>query len=275
MRKAMIADMRYWLETAKLDGFRCDVAWGVPGDFFAEARASLAKVKPDLFWLAEAEGPELHKNFDMTYGWEMHHLLNELAQNKQPTSKLDEYFAKEERTYPRDAYRMYFTSNHDENSWNGSEFERMGENHVPAYILSATVEESMPLLYSGQEVSMHKRLRFFMKDTVEWNGAPLSDFYHRVFELKHSQAALTNGAAGGVQTRLQSRGNDSVYAFSRTKGTNTVLVAVNFGKGAVRLPYANFTQGGAYTDWFSRKKTSLGAAGEIEIPAHGYRVFVK
>ena len=275
MRKAMIADMKYWLQTANLDGFRCDVAWGVPGEFFEAARTELGKVKPGLFWLAEAEGPELHKEFDMTYGWEYHHLLNELAQNKQPTSKLDEYLAKEERTYPRDAYRMYFTSNHDENSWNGSEFERMGENPLPAYVLSATIEESMPLLYSGQEVSMKKRLRFFDKDTVEWNGPSLAEFYRTVFALKHSQDALENGAAGGKQTKLATNGNDSTYAFSRTKGKNTVVVAVNFGKGPVTLSYSQFANSGSYIDWFTKKKTALGATGTIDVPAHGYRVLVK
>ena len=275
MRKAMIADMRYWLTTANIDGFRCDVAWGVPADFFADARRALAKTKAGLFWLAEAEGPELHKNFDMTYGWEFHHLLNELTQGKKPTSQLDTYFAKEARTYPRNAYRMYFTSNHDENSWNGSEFERMGVNHLPAYILSATVTESMPLLYSGQEASMHKRLRFFEKDTVDWQGASLAEFYHRVFALKHSQAALSNGSAGGAQSKLQSNAGDSVYAFSRTRGRNTVLVAVNFGNASATVTYDNFGRAGAYRDWFAGKSVTLPASGTLDVPAHGYRVLVR
>jgi glycosidase len=173
MRQAMVAGMRWWLDTMGVDGFRCDVAGGVPNDFWAEARRALRTSRPDLFMLAEAESPSMHATFDMTYGWELHHLLNDIAQGKKGTSALDAYFAKQERTYPPDAYRMYFTSNHDENSWSGTEFERMGANHLVAFVVSATAESSMPLLYTGQEVSMRKRLRFFDKDTVDWSGPSL------------------------------------------------------------------------------------------------------
>lgn len=275
MRKAMLADMKYWLDTAHIDGFRCDVAGGPPADFWIDARRLLATVHPGLFMLAEAEGPQFYPSFDMTYGWEFHHLLNELAQKKQPTSALDTYFAKQDKTYPADAYRMYFTSNHDENSWNGSEFERMGENHLPAYILSATIRSGMPLLYSGQEVSLKKRLRFFEKDTVDWNGPSLASFYTTVFRLKHSQAALANGSWGGVQTVLDTDGGDRVYAFSRTRGKNTVLVAVNFSDANARASYTGFARPGAYRDWFAKSSSILGATGRIDIPAHGYRVLVR
>ena len=113
---------------------------------------------------------------------------------------------------------MYFTSNHDENSWNGTEFERMGANHLPAFVLSATAQNSMPLLYTGQEVSLKKRLRFFEKDTVDWSGPSLASFYRAMFDLKHPQPALANGAWGGAQTALETDGGDRVYAFTRTRG---------------------------------------------------------
>ena len=185
LRRAMLADMRWWLDNTGIDGFRCDVAGGVPADFWTDARRALSQVRPDLFMLAEAEDPRMHPAFDMTYGWELHHLLNDIAQGKKNTAALADYFSKDERTYGRNAYRMYFTSNHDENSWNGTEFERMSANHLPAFVLAATAQSSMPLLYTGQEVSMKKRLRFFEKDTVDWNGPSLASFYRAMFELKH------------------------------------------------------------------------------------------
>jgi glycosidase len=275
MRRAMIADMRWWLDSMHVDGFRCDVAGGVPMDFWVEARRELRTARPDLFMLAEAESPESHRAFDMTYGWELHHLLNEIAQGKKSTAELDAYFAGQERTYPASAYRMYFTSNHDENSWSGSEFERMGENHVPAFVLAATVERSMPLLYTGQEASMRKRLRFFDKDTVDWQGPLLVDFYRLLFDLKHANRALWNGAYGGRQFKLHTTGDDYVYAFTRTRGENTVLVAVNFGDVPTRVLYTGLARPGDYTDWFSRSKIPLAAGGHLEIPAHGYRVLVR
>ncbi|HEX8243762.1 MAG TPA: alpha-amylase family glycosyl hydrolase [Longimicrobium sp.] len=275
MRQAMIGEMRWWLTRMNIDGFRCDVAGGVPMDFWRDARAALTAARPDLFLLAEAESPEMHTAFDMTYGWELHHLLNEIVQGKKTTAELDRYFARQDSAYGRGAYRMYFTSNHDENSWNGTEFERMGANHQAAFVLSATAQNGMPLLYTGQEASLRKRLRFFEKDTVDWNGPSLADFYGAMFALKHAQPALANGAWGGRQTALRTDGGGRVYAFTRTQGTNTVLVAVNFGDAPVRATYRALPRPGAYTDWFSKRPVRLAASGSLDVPAHGWRVLVR
>jgi glycosidase len=275
MRRAMIGEMRWWLTEMGIDGFRADVAGGVPMDFWMQARQALTAVRPDIFLLAEAESPAMHSAFHMTYGWELHHLLNEIAQGKKGMAELDAYFARQNAAYGPGAYRMYFTSNHDENSWAGTEFERMGANHLPSFVLAATVQNSMPLLYTGQEVSMNKRLRFFDKDTVDWSGPSLAPFYTAMLDLKERNPALWNGPWGGAQTTLRTGGGDRVYAYTRTRGANTVLVAVNFGDAPVSASYQGLGQAGAYTDWFSRASVSLGAAGSLDIPAHGYRVLVK
>jgi glycosidase len=259
----------------RVDGFRFDVAGGVPRDFWLELRSALRAVRPDLFFLAEAEGPQYHEWADMTYGWELHHLLNEVAQGKKQTAELDRYFARQDSLYPPDAYRMYFTSNHDENSWQGTEFERMGANHVPAFVLAATVARGMPLLYTGQEASFDRRLRFFDKDTVDWSGASLADFYRAMFELKATQPALANGAAGGPQQRLRTDGGGRTYAYTRTQGANTVLVALNFGDRPATLAYEGLAAAGDYTDWMTKARVALGASGRLEVPAHGYRVLVR
>jgi alpha-amylase len=275
MRQTMISEMKWWIDRMGIDGFRCDVAGGVPMDFWTEARTALKAARPDLFLLAEAEDPKFHAAFDMTYGWELHHLLNAIAKGKQPATALDAYFAKDNKLYGRDAYRLYFTSNHDENSWQGSELERMGANHTPAFVLAATVQGSMPLLYTGQEVSMRKRLRFFEKDTVDWSGVSLAPFYASIFELKHKQAALANGPWGGAQTALETDGGNRVYAFTRTRDANTVLVAVNFGDAPANVGYSLFAHPGSYTDWFSKAPVELAANGKLMIPAHGYRVLAR
>jgi glycosidase len=133
----------------------------------------------------------------------------------------------------------------------------------------------MPLLYTGQEVSMKKRLRFFEKDTVDWNGPSLADFYKAVFELKHTQPALANGPWGGPQSELLTNGGKRVYAYTRTRDTNTVLVAVNFDNAPATVTYRRLTNAGAYTDWFSKNPTTLADTGRIEIPPNGYRVLVR
>ena len=122
---------------------------------------------------------------------------------------------------------------------------------------------------------MNKRLRFFEKDTVDWKGPSLANFYRAMFELKEQQEALDNGAWGGDQVPLKNNGGDRIYAFTRTKGASTVLVMVNFADTAARVSYAGLPVTGDYTDWFSKAAVPLGAAGRIAVPAHGYRVLVK
>ena len=275
MRKAMVADMRWWLDVMKVDGFRCDFATGVPMDFWVDARRQLAAARPDVFLLAESESPALGDAFDMSYGWELHHLLNAIAQGKKNTPEIDAYLQRQKRAYRAHDFRLYFTSNHDENSWNGTEFERMGANHLPAFVVAATVRGSMPLLYTGQEASLGKRLRFFEKDTVDWTGPSLADFYRSVFELRHAEAALANGAWGGAQSPLATDGGNRVYAFTRTRDASTVVVVVNFGDAAATVSYKGLGQPGDYTDWFTKSAVSLAAAGRMDVPAHGYRILVR
>ena len=272
--RAMTSAMRWWVLNTGIDGFRQDHADGPPKAFWDFARASIDSVRRGMFWLAESEDPRLHSDFEATYGWELHHLLNDVAEGKKTTAELDAYFAKEEQRFPQAAYRMYFTSNHDENSWAGTEFERMGDNFRAAFVVCATAEQSFPLLYTGQEASMHKRLRFFEKDTVDWSDTSAAGFYRALFRLKHRDTVLWNGGWGGTQRKLETDGGDRVYAFTRSRGAHTVLVAVNFGDTPARVAYTGLSKSGRFTDWFDRTTVKLGASGTLDIPAHGYRVLV-
>ena len=272
--RAMTSAMRWWVTNTGIDGFRQDHADGPPRAFWDFARASIDSVRPGLFWLAESEDPKLHVDFEASYGWELHHLLNDVARGKKSTAELEKYFVREEQRFPRAAYRMYFTSNHDENSWAGTEFERMDDNNRPAYVLCATAEQSFPLLYTGQEASMRKRLRFFEKDTVDWSDTSAAPFYRALFQLKHRDTVLWNGAFGGNQRELQNDGGDRVYAFTRSRGTHSIVVAVNFGDAPSHMTYSGLTLPGAYTDLFSNEHVKLAASGMLDIAAHGYRVLV-
>ncbi len=275
MRAAMIGEMKWWLDTTGIDGFRCDAAGFMPREFWKQVSDAFRPSRPGFFMLAEWEDPKLHESFDMTYGWGLHHLLNDVSQGKKGATDLAKYFATEDSAYAPGAYRMDFTSNHDENSWNGTEFERMGDNHLPSFVLSATAQRSMPLIYSGQEAAFKKRLRFFDKDTIVWTDTTLRAFYRSTIALKHTQSALGNGPWGARQALLKQDGGERVFAFTRTLGANTVAVFVNFDSTAASVKYDGMPQPGAFVDWYSHTTTNLGAAGTVEIPKHGYRVFVR
>ena len=275
MRAQMISDMRWWVDTTHIDGFRCDIAGFVPYDFWTEVRAAFVSSNPDLFFLAEWEDPKLHASFDATYGWGLYHLMNDVASGKAQVSALDSYFSELEGKFPTGAYRLNFTSNHDENSWNGTEFERMGANHQAAFVLGALTHNAMPLLYSGQEASFNHRLAFFEKDSIDLTGPSLTEFYQRIFALRHTHDVVWNGAYGAPQQKLVTTGSASVYAFTRARGDSAVIVFTNFGDAPATVSYTGLTPTGTYTDWFSQTVVTLASTGTVDVPAHGYRVLVR
>lgn len=275
MRAEMLRSMRWWLEQAGIDGFRCDVAGFVPSDFWAEAREAVLAVRPEAFLLAEWEDPALHASFHATYGWELHHLLNRLAKGEAGQDSLRAYLDRQRQRFPPHAFHLTFTSNHDENSWNGSEFERMGRNHQAAFVVASTLEGAFPLVYSGQEASNAKRLRFFDKDTIDWRGASLQGFYATLAALKDSTPALHNGAWGGTVQWLTHDGGDRVIAFGRVAGASAVVVLANFGDAPRTVRWQGLGATGAYRDAFGRETATLGESGATAVPAHGWRVFVR
>ncbi len=275
MRAAMIGEMRWWVDSMAIDGFRCDMAGLVPADFWVEVRTAIDAVRPGLFFLAEWEDPALHRSFDATYGWKLFHTMNDVAQGKKTTAEFRRYFAEQDSTFGRDAYRLYFTSNHDENSWAGTEFERMGANHQPAFVVSALSQNALPLLYSGQEASFSRRLAFFEKDSIDWTGPSLADFYRTIFALRHSEEVLWNGQWGAPQTELTTDGGDRVWAFVRARGDRAVVVVTNFAETPASVKYTALAATGTYTDAFSKASVTLASDGVIDVPANGYRILVK
>ena len=247
MRAAMIDALKFWLTDINVDGFRCDVAGEVPTDFWNEARPQLDAAKADIFMLAEASKPELQKHaFNMGYNWPMKDLFSEIAATSgQYTFKkegepmrtfpikhataIDSLLADQAREYPRDSYLMNMITNHDLNSWEGTEFERLGNLSQAFAVLSYTLP-GMPLIYTGQETGMNRPFEFFKKDECPtWEPRnEYFEFYKQLGKLKHEQKALMAGEAGGEMKRYSTQCSN-IYAFSRTKDESTVLVIVNLG----------------------------------------------
>lgn len=272
MRQAMIEAMRYWITEADVDGFRCDVAYMVPFDFWSTAITELQKSKPNLFMLAEAEGPEFHENgFDMDYTWQVHHAMNDLTKEKITLAHLDSIIQTQRLAYPADSYRMYFTSNHDENSWKGTEFERMGNGAEAMFVLAATIP-GMPLIYSGQEAGLNKRLRFFEKDTIGFGVEnKYESFYKTLLELKHDNSALWNGSYGGTFDVINTE--NEVYVFTRQQGKDKVLVVINCSGESRAIALNNNLLKGKYTNAFTGEKIKLKSKSSFSLDPFGYQVW--
>jgi alpha-amylase len=225
MRKEMISDMIYWIESSGVDGFRVDHAHGLPDDYWNQVSDALARLNQPIFMLAEGEDARLrnNENFVATYAWEFHHAMNDIANGKKDVNRLDDVLAKYRKEFKR-GYHIYFTSNHDENSWAGTVMERMGDGHKTFAVLAATID-GMPLIYSGQEAPLKKRLMFFEKDQIDWDSYAYADFYKTLFHLKKRNKALWNGDDGGLSKRINK--SKTVYAFKREKDGDKIVVIIN------------------------------------------------
>ena len=272
-RAAMIDAMSFWLREADIDGFRCDVAFEVPVSFWNEARPALQAIKPDLFMLAEASTPALHDyGFDMGYNWPMKDLFSHIAAThgqynfiKDGASKPDSLpeahakdipvlLAKQDKEYPRDTYLMNMVTNHDLNSWEGTEMQRLG-NFADAFAVLSYTLPGMPLIYTGQEVGMNRALQFFEKDTPpNFASNSVTAFYTALNTLKHSREELRAGLAGAPVTLFKTD-NDDVLVFERRQGDKAVITAVNLSNKPVKLNYTDQapTTSGTIVDAISGK----------------------
>ncbi len=195
LRDSMIDAMKYWMKESDIDGFRCDVASGPPADFWKQCIDSLKKIK-DVFMLAEGEKAELHTaGFDETYAWSVMEGFVHYCAGKITLKQVDSIINHDINIYPKNSYRMYFTTNHDWNSWEGTEFERFGEAYKPLTVFAQTMYQSVPLIYSGQEIPNKKRIQFFVKDTIAWNGYDMAPMYSTLLHLRQSDPALAANAA--------------------------------------------------------------------------------
>jgi alpha-amylase len=250
----MLAEMKYWVEKQNIDGFRCDVADNVPTDFWNFAIPKLKEVKP-LFMLMESEKEYLLKGqFDMGYGFEAHHVMNDIAQGKKTVADWDATMKHLQEKFEKDDIMMNLTSSHDENAWNGSEYERMGAAAEAFAALTYTMP-GMPLIYTGQEYGNKKRLKFFEKDLIAHDDDTRFAFYEKLGKLKNENPALNGGKNPASYTPLLTNDTRQVLAFEREKDGKKVIYIANLSAKPVAYNYG--TVSGTFTDYFTGKTQKL------------------
>ena len=260
--EAQAAAMEFWIARHAVDGFRCDMAMLVPIGFWQYAAARLRRVKPDLFLLAEAEQRNLFDDgvFDACYGWEMHHLLNDVAQQRVRVTALRDWLRADRGRYPRSAMRLAFTSNHDENSWNGSEFARMGAARGIMAAFTFVVPGGLPLIYTGQEVGYDHSFAFFDRDPIpaeSYRANAYTEFYRRLTELRHANPALAAGGRGGDMVEISNNAEDCLMTFVREIPGNQVVAVMNLSPYAIETDYYTGIYAGMYTDALTGRPSEL------------------
>lgn len=271
LRDSMIDAMKFWVTETGIDGFRCDVADDVPVDFWKECIAELRKHK-NVFMLAEGKKMELYDaGFDQTYAWDIMVAMTELYSGKKSVLQFDSLINANNARYPKNAYRLYFTTNHDENSWNGTEFEKYGDAYKTFAVFSQTMYQSVPLIYNGQEDMNKKRLKFFVKDTIPWAGEmDLAAFYKTLLTLRKSSPALSAGAS---YKKLASTADTAVFAYQREEAGNKIVVILNLSKQPQKFSVTDKTIAGEPLNIFMGVKEKVNETHEFSIEPWGYIVY--
>lgn len=269
LKDSMTAAMRWWIENTGIDGFRCDVAEEVGKAFWDYSIPKLKALK-DIYLLAEGEAPWLYESgFDATYQWNGMHLLEDLCKKKISLTEFKSRLQENIGKYPKGIQRMYFTSNHDENSWNGTEYEKFGEAAKALAVFSQTMYQSIPLIYSGQEAANKKRLRFFTKDTLDWKSVELEGFYSKLLHLRKNHPALASDASWRI---LNSDKENSIFAYEKSKGKDRLIIVLNLSSDTVKYRLSDQSFTGKSTDVFGGWNLPMEKECRDELPPFGFRV---
>ena len=264
MQDSMIASMKYWMTQSDIDGFRCDVAWNVPGSFWTKCIGELKNIKSDIFMLAEGDKDYLHASgFDATYPWVMFHKMIQVAKGERPAMALDSVKNYYDTLYPKNALELYFTSNHDENSWNKADYATMpGPIHAPFAVFTQTMYHSVPLIYSGQEEPFLDSVSFFYKDTITFNKYSRANFYKTLLNLRKDNPALASNAS----FKKVSVGNDNaLYAYVREAGDKKVFVILNLSAAEQTIKVTDASlQGQPYNVFMGTKEPLTDKEWKIE-----------
>lgn len=268
---AMLEEMMFWVKEHNVDGFRADVAGEVPTEFWEQAVPKLEAEKP-LFMLAESEEKGLFVNaFDMGYNWEGHHLMNQLAQGEITVEAWDEYMQKIDTTYQEDDFLMNFVTNHDENSWNGTVEERMGEASEAMLAMTYAIP-GMPLIYSGQEYDLDKRLKFFVKDTITRKKGETWPILVKLGELKNENPALHGGKNAAEYNRISTSADDKILAFERAKAGEEILYVANMTEQPMQF---TLDYQGEFLDYMKSEPYEITEGEELNFEPWEYKILVR
>ena len=277
--RGQIDAMRYWVEQFGIDGFRCDMAMLVPIEFWQEASAELHSIKSDIFMLAEAEEDNLFEGaFNMSYQWNIHHIMCDIAKGARRVWDLRNAMHAERQRYPREAMRLSFTSNHDENSWSGSEQSRFGRALEVMTAMTFLMPSTMPLIYTGQEVGYDHSFAFFDRDPIPeevYKEGYATELYRRLADLKHSQRALDSGQRGGDVIEIENNAKDCMMTFVREVADSRVVAIVNLSPYTIHADFRTGIYAGTYRDAISGERVVLDEHVERDIAPWHYQILVK
>jgi alpha-amylase len=231
MQNEMIEAMEYWVKVHKIDGYRLDAAHSCPASFWKKSIERLKKIK-NVLMLAESDGYhtggfELIELFDMSYNWSGHHVLNKIYKKENNSEDLKININRNLNDYSSKHVLMNFTSNHDENTWAGTVFDRYGDG-VKTFAALTYFLPGIPLIYNGQEYGLNKRLEFFEKDFIPKKQSDFYEFYSNLNSLKKENNLLDIDSE--IKFEIIETNNKNLICYKRTKNNDSMYFVANLSE---------------------------------------------
>jgi glycosidase len=255
MRLTMIKDMKYWVLTANVDGFRCDYADGPPADFWAQTIDTLRNIPAHkLLFLAEGtRGENFNAGFDYNFGFRFFENLKRIYKYGKSVKTIDTINVKDYNNATDGQQMVRYITNHDVNSSDGSPIQLFGgkKGSIAAFVVVAYMK-SVPLIYDGQEVGTPYRLVFpFTKSKIDWTlNHDVTAEYKKVIAFRNSSEAVRRG-------ELTSYSSDDVCAFTKKLGDKAVFVLSNLRNTTVSYTIPSNLSAYNWKDGFTGGRTKL------------------
>lgn len=238
MRLEMIKEMKYWVYSANIDGFRCDFADGPPVDFWKQTIDTLRNISThQLLFLAEgSRSGNYAAGFDYNFGFKFFNNLKNVYANKRSVQSIDGLNVTDYAGTSNGQQIVRYITNHDVNSSDGTPLELFGgQNGSLAAFAVVACMKSVPMIYNGQEVGMTSRITFpFTTSKVDWAANPgITSEYKKIIAFRNSNEAVRHG-------KLTSYSSADICAFIKEQNREKVLVISNLRNTTINfsLPVA-------------------------------------
>lgn len=271
MRLEMIRNLKYWVYTANVDGFRFDYSDGPPFDFWKQAIDTLRNITTHkLLLLAEGNRSNHYTaGFDFTFGFSFFGQLKNIFSNNQPVTNIDGLNNSEYINAGNGQQVVRYLTNHDVNGSDGTPLDLFGgqKGSMAAFVVAAYMK-SVPMIYNGQEVAFPTRITFpFTSTKINWTINPtVTAEYKAVIAFRNSSAAIRRGL-------LTSYSNTDISAFTKEQGLEKVFVASNLRNNTLTYTLPGAVSNSTWTDAMTGATVTLTT--QLSLQPYSYVVLKK
>ena len=258
LRPAFLDLMKFWIDNANVDGFRCDSA--VPAEESTGIRTSdwtwiisqLRDSYPDrsLLLLAEAApASTLSAGFDLNYGWHFCDALEEVFAGAKPSSLLFSTNTEEMESAAAAGFgkaRMRYSTNHDKSAAASPLQTYQSRDGAMAAAVLAWTLGGVPMIYGSQEIAYPTKVSFFKTAAplMDWTANPQTREECRKLLALSRRASIRKGTT----TQLCA---SAIVGYLRSYGGEDVLVLVNVTGSPAAIPLNSEYMSATYTDLYT------------------------